>query len=379
MLPSIDLLTLRLSSVLASVTFMVIYIALWRGRKDRRHNLHWAASLGLYCMALAGLEWIHRPQDVLIRAMLVATLTASNIPLSTGMRLFAGRPMWRWWMALPPTVTLLGFLLPHIAAKLGVLLPPQTEQVLTAVGLALGMIAFGTDLLRQAPHAVPGGWGGRIAGLAMLGYLPCYLCSIAGEMLHLTTPDTLALVALLSDQLLLMLLNVGLMAMPAEAAMVKMRDHAWRDGLTGARNRAWLAVQHDRLLTPGAWLAHIDIDHFKSINDRFGHLAGDATLVQLAHALNSAAEGADLPSKADVVRMGGDEFLVIMPDATMADAQELILRVKSATRGVSPFPWTMSIGLSQIKTSDRVLEDAIERADQQLYAAKLAGRDRIAA
>lgn len=379
MLPSIDLATLRLCSVLASVTFVVIFLSLWRGRKDQFHNVHWAASLLLYCVALAGLEWISRPQDVLVRSFLVAVLTASNIPLSTGVRLFAGRPLWRWWMVLPPAVTLIGFLLPHIADRFGISMPAESEQLLAAVGLALGMGAFGADIIRQAVRAVPYGYGGRIAGIALLAYLPCYLFAITGEILHFATPSTLAVVALLSDQLLLMLLNVGLLAMPAEAALAAMRESAWRDGLTQVYNRAWLASAHDGFLKPGTWLAHIDVDHFKSINDRFGHAVGDATLVGLAQALVTATRNSDLECAANVVRMGGDEFLVIMPNASLLAAQRLVQNIRAAISEPGSFDWTVSIGLTEVEAHDKSLSNAVERADQQLYAAKLAGRDRVAA
>ncbi len=379
MLPAIDLPTLRLCSALASATFIVIFVSLWRGRRDHLHNLHWAASLLLYCVALAGLEWINRPQDVLIRSLLVAALTASNIPLSTGVRLFAERPQWRWWMSVPPAVTLIGFLLPYIAGSLGISMLARSEQLLATFGLALGMGVFGADVIRQAARAVPGGYGGRIAGIALLAYLPCYLFAIAGEILHIATPSTLAVVALLSDQLLLMLLNVGLLAMPAEAALAAMRESAWRDGLTGVYNRAWLAQVHSGFLRPGTWLAHIDIDLFKSVNDRFGHAAGDATLVALARALVTATLNSEFESAAKVVRMGGDEFLVIMPDASLRAAQRLVQNVRKAASASGPFPWTVSIGLTEVEADDAAFSNAIDRADQQLYVAKSAGRGRVAA
>lgn len=379
MLSSIDLPTLRVCSVLASVTFTVIFLSLWRGREGQFHNVLWAVSLLLYCVALAGLEWINRPQDVLVRSLLVAALAASNIPLIAGVRLFAGRPLWRWWMAVPPLGTLTGFLLPHTLAQFGISMPPQSDQLLTAIGLALGMGVFGADIIRQSGRAVPDGYGGRIAGGAMLAYLPCYLFAIAGEISHFATPSTLAVVALLSDQLLLMLLNVGLLAMPAESALAAMRESAWRDGLTQVHNRAWLAGVHDKFLKPGTWLAHIDVDHFKSINDRFGHAAGDATLVDLARALVGATGNSGLQFGGKVVRMGGDEFLVLMPNASLLTAQTLVRNVRTAIIGIGPFEWTVSIGLTEVAAHDTSLGNAVERAEQQLYAAKLAGRDRVAA
>lgn len=379
MLPSVDLATLRLCSLLASATFVVIFLSLWRGRREQLHNVHWAASLLLYCVALAGLEWINRPEDVLIRSLLVAVLTASNIPLSTGVRLFAGRALWRWWMSVPPAVTLIGFLLPPIVGALGMPMPPQSEQLLAAFGLALGMGTFGADIIRQAARAVPDGYGGRIAGIALLAYIPCYVFAIAGDILHLATPSTLAVVALLSDQLLLMLLNVGLLAMPAEAALAAMRESAWRDGLTGVYNRAWLAQVHSGFLQPGTWLAHIDIDHFKAVNDRFGHAVGDATLVALARTLVTATLNSEFEFVAKVVRMGGDEFLIIMPNASLLTAQRLVHNARKAVSELGPFDWTISIGLTEVLADDTALSNAVDRADRQLYAAKMAGRDRVAA
>lgn len=376
---SIDLATLRLCSVLACVTFVIIFVSQWRGRKDQLHHAHWAASLLLYCVTLIGLEWIYLPNDVLIRALLLAALTASNIPIVTGVRLFARQPLWRWWMGIPPAATLIGFLLPHVVRSLGGYLPAESELVLATVGLALGMAVFGVDILRQSARAIPHGYGGRIAGLAMIAYVPCYLYSIAGEMLHLATPSTLAIAALLSDQLLLMLLNLSLLAMPTEAALAELRERTWRDGLTQVYNRAWLEANEHALLKVGTWLAHIDVDHFKSINDRFGHAAGDAALVGLARALSMATQENAMQGPGHVVRMGGDEFLVIMPDASLLTAQRLAQHVRAAVGGMGPFECTVSTGLAAVETHDRSFGDAIERADRQLYAAKLAGRDRIAA
>lgn len=376
---SIDLATLRLCSMLASLTFVVIFLSLWRGRRDQAHHAHWAASLVLYCAALAGLEWINRPDDLLVRSLLLATLTASNIPVVTGVRLFAGQARWRWWMAIPPIVTLFGFLLPNILRALGIAMPARSNLVLATLGLMLGMGVFGIDMIRQARRAVPRGHGGNIAGFAMLAYLPCYFFSIVGELLQIATPSTVAVAALLSDQLLLMLLNLGLLAMPAEAAVAALRKSAWRDGLTGAYNRAWLTARESLFLRRNTWLAQIDVDHFKGINDRFGHAAGDAALVSLAQALTDATQNDALQAVGEVVRMGGDEFLMIMPDATRLAAQRMVQEVRTAISAMGPYGWTVSVGLAEVEATDRSLSQAMERADRNLYAAKLAGRNRVAA
>lgn len=379
MLSPVDLATLRLCSVLASATFIVIFLALWRGRRDQLHHLHWAASLILYCVTLAGLDWIKRPDDLVVRAVLLAVLTASNIPVATGVRFVAGRPLWRWWMAIPPIVTMAGFFTPHWFAAVRIFLPLRSEELLALPGLIMGMAAFGIDIMRQSDRAVSQGYGGRIAGLAMTAYIPCYLYCAAGELMHFASLETLARITLLSDQLLVMLLYLGLLAMTAEAALMAVRESASRDGLTGLYNRAWLASKEVEFLKPDTWLAHIDVDHFKLINDRFGHATGDATLIGLAKALLSAAHSNELGVAGHVVRMGGDEFLVIMPGTSLFQAKCLAQGMKDRISDIQEFDWTVSIGLAAIKSSDLSLSQAIERADRRLYTAKIDGRDRIAA
>ena len=379
MFTSIDLATLRLCSVLACITFGVIFGLLWRGRKDQLHHAHWAGSLLLYCVALGGLEWVERSDEVLIRSLLLGVLAASNILVVTGVRVFARKPAWRPWMAIPPAVTLIGFLLPHLVRQFGMSMPTDTQQVLTTLGLAFGMGVYGLDVIRQSNRALPQGVGGRVAGFAMMAYIPCYLYAMVGAMLDIATPTSLAMAALLSDQFLLMLLNLGLLAIPAEAALAALRESAWRDGLTGVYNRSWLAAKERSFLKPDTWLAHIDVDHFKSINDRYGHSAGDAALVGLSHALVTATKEGTMRSPGHVVRMGGDEFLIIMPGASWRMAERLVQDVRAAVSGLAPFNWTVSTGMSVVESHDVSFSDVVERADRQLYAAKLGGRDRIAA
>ena len=84
-------------------------------------------------------------------------------------------------------------------------------------------------------------------------------------------------------------------------------------------------------------------------------------------------------SPGHVVRMGGDEFLIIMPGASWRMAERLVQDVRAAVSGLAPFNWTVSTGMSVVESHDVSFSDAVERADRQLYAAKLGGRDRIAA
>ncbi len=120
-------------------------------------------------------------------------------------------------------------------------------------------------------------------------------------------------------------------------------------------------------------LVMIDVDHFKSFNDRHGHQAGDEALVAVAHALATAARTGDRAS-----RIGGEEFALLLPGAGEADAIAVAERIRAAVAeaGAPSGPVTVSLGVA---SADRgtAADDLVRTADQRLYAAKEAGRDRV--
>jgi diguanylate cyclase (GGDEF)-like protein/PAS domain S-box-containing protein len=145
------------------------------------------------------------------------------------------------------------------------------------------------------------------------------------------------------------------------------------DSLTGLPNRRGLDEQLPREMARARrtesdlCLAIVDIDHFKAYNDANGHLAGDAVLRECAVAWDAALRGEDT-----IVRFGGEEFLVVLPDCPLAQAAETIERL----RGATPAGLTCSAGLAcwdHAETTD----DLVDRADSALYRAKAAGRDQI--
>lgn len=154
---------------------------------------------------------------------------------------------------------------------------------------------------------------------------------------------------------------------------------ATRDALTGAGNRGALAGALDALLhSPAgrgdAAIALLDIDHFKRVNDRHGHSAGDRVLVQLTALAQRLMRPDDR-----FFRFGGEEFVLLMPSIAHADASALAARVGAAVRqelSTADGPITVSAGLTMLRVGDTV-DSALARADRALYAAKAAGRDRV--
>lgn len=151
------------------------------------------------------------------------------------------------------------------------------------------------------------------------------------------------------------------------------RQLADLDALTGLHNRRFFDDVLEREITRaqryGRRLALVlaDVDGFKAINDRIGHLAGDAVLAEAAERLRQVVRASDLPC-----RIGGDEFAVIVPESGMDEARRLALRIHQAF-AAKPFPHagrvTMSAGLAELQSQDDATT-IFERADEALYAAK---------
>ena len=160
------------------------------------------------------------------------------------------------------------------------------------------------------------------------------------------------------------------------------------DQLTGLHNRRYMQGRLDALMRraaaggePVACLV-IDIDHFKNVNDSLGHAVGDEVLREFAVRLASNVRAIDLP-----VRFGGEEFVVVMPDTSIEVARRIAERIRLHVAG-SPFrvldgeellTVTISIGVAASLGPDDTPQALLQRADEAMYAAKSAGRNRVIA
>jgi diguanylate cyclase (GGDEF)-like protein len=121
----------------------------------------------------------------------------------------------------------------------------------------------------------------------------------------------------------------------------------------------------------------MDIDFFKSINDTWGHTVGDDVLKALAVALKQQSRESDL-----VVRYGGEEFISILPQATMDEAEEVAEKLRKTVEALiipelGGKHITISLGVSTLEPEEKDIEALIARADQALYQAKESGRNRV--
>ncbi|GAA1640280.1 diguanylate cyclase [Actinoplanes couchii] len=152
-------------------------------------------------------------------------------------------------------------------------------------------------------------------------------------------------------------------------------EQASRDHLTGLHNRRHLMTALEALPASGARFsfALIDIDHFKLINDRYGHTTGDDVLRQVAQRLSAVAGPGDL-----VARYGGEEFAVVLTGCGAVEAAARVDEVRRAIRDGdhAGVPVTVSAGVAESTTAD-CIRDLVHTADMALYAAKEAGRDQV--
>jgi len=176
----------------------------------------------------------------------------------------------------------------------------------------------------------------------------------------------------------------------ARVELERVRDElhvmATVDSLTGILNRRrFLEIAEQELERARRYgrplsIIAIDLDHFKDVNDRLGHAAGDDVLASLARVLQ------DQTRRQDVVgRIGGEEFAVILPEASREEAVELAERVRAHLRSVTvaasgiALTVTASLGVAELLPADRSASETLRRADQALYQAKRQGRNRVEA
>ncbi len=160
---------------------------------------------------------------------------------------------------------------------------------------------------------------------------------------------------------------------------------AMTDVLTGIPNRrAFMdrlraevarAVRHSTALC----VAMVDIDHFKSVNDTYGHATGDVVIRSVANALSDAVRDSDI-----VGRLGGEEFAVILPDSRLEDATQTCERLRQSIENTTvstdegkPLSVTASLGLVEYTKSDQTADTLLNLADEALYESKQNGRNRL--
>jgi diguanylate cyclase (GGDEF)-like protein len=180
------------------------------------------------------------------------------------------------------------------------------------------------------------------------------------------------------------LLVVLMVAMSKERLELEQRTKAQTDPLTGALNRRAFMGRGERLVArhhheeATLSLLFLDLDHFKALNDRFGHSGGDDVLTCFVNMVNACIRPTDF-----LFRMGGEEFCCLLPYTDTQQAQRVAERIRqqveaaSVIVGGAPAKATVSIGIASTERFGYDLDTLIRQADGAVYAAKRAGRNRV--
>lgn len=253
---------------------------------------------------------------------------------------------------------------------IGLLAQVLPEPALFTAGSLMLVLLVHAGLLPNRVHAL------GAAGTVVVGF---HLMALAGSE-HLER-STLAVDFFLVPGALTL---VGLVELRARARVrafaleLELEAQATEDSLTGVLSRRGFLAAVEAMVRPGeeVGLLVLDLDHFKSINDRHGHAVGDAALRAATSAWRGALRERDL-----VGRLGGEEFAVALPATGGATLQEIAERLRELTSqtsvdGAPGLVVTTSVGVTSLQYGE-ALATALARADRALYRAKHAGRNRV--
>jgi len=377
--------SLRVAAIAIMFALLVSAMLTWVGTRERAFLTYAIESLvfGLWLAMMSGL-WA-RPQPWLplgdLAVPLMLALPIGLIGVSLRLIVMQTRlvrqvrwldPATRWLVRLCPVLALAMLLLPMQA---------------WGAASVLAEVAFYLLCLVVAACAVKGVAQGARGGIAAMSSLAPFLII---ALLELTAPAWLASwkVELMMLAGCWMKLTMGMVINLRLGSLRQQRDEmrvlAQTDALTGLPNRRAAlealtmargdAQRRGRPLS----VAFLDLDHFKAINDRYGHEAGDRVLEYFAQTLRTVFRGTDY-----VARMGGEEFLIFLPGAQPRYAVMRIemLRTLMATAAASldmpDLRLTVSGGVTGLLPGDADIVPILQRADAAMYAAKHAGRDRV--
>jgi diguanylate cyclase (GGDEF)-like protein len=349
-----------------------------------RHDglLFWAWALAAHTLAFILFSLRGQITDLASIVLANGLLSAAFALFTQGIYEFQQRrcPYWLIWS--PVAVIMAAFTL-----MLG---NTQARIVLGAVVLAI-QYAFVLQLLLRSRHDTPGR-GQYFAAAGFSIALLVLLLRAAGvlmgqvDIVSITDSNLIQAITFLFSTVTIVLISLGLVLMSKERADERNRTLAMQDELTGLSNRRFILetlAQHLAQAQRGGHslaLLLLDLDHFKQINDSFGHLSGDKALRELADCIRARLRAQDSAG-----RWGGEEFLVILPDTDAQGAYTLAEQLRQTVeqarfRSVDgrAMQLTVSIGLHALDTaSKQSCEELLGAADQALYLAKKNGRNRV--
>jgi len=373
-----------MNAVMQGVFCAIWLLGSWVIGDVRRAALHWSAFAGLSTLSfLTLIVALHQPAPLpaeYLRALGNLFGLAAMLALHRGIRLFVDAPLRTGLHVLALAVLLVvsWYGLEPVNAVLRV---SVNSAVLTAIAVAIAfdLYRYGRDVVRRGHTwllVVP--IVTAAAGFALRGVRALWQPeSVAREMV---ADSALNVGSAIGYMVIALTFHATLLGLVAGRILTDLRYRSRHDGLTGLLNRRameeTLLAQMQRSRRTGEPFAvlMLDLDHFKTVNDRHGHAAGDRALKHTAAALKAELREVDA-----VGRFGGEEFLVLMPGATVETALPVAERLRS-TLVTAPeaeeatLRLSASIGIAQWREPEEETSRLLMRADAAVYEAKLRGR-----
>lgn len=368
--------TLLMMLIIASATLMFsVGLVASRGAKDGLSLWAWGLALNTLALVLLGLRgsasnWL--------------SIIGANTAISGAYALFLAallqlqsRRISAFWLWSPPLSIFCTF--PLFMADVSARILISSLVFFTQHVMILSLMMASQYVIKgRGKHLLI--CAGAITMTTILGRAVAIAsgATVITDVTQSSTPQVLMLVA---SFVALLLASNGFVLMAKEQADERFRLLAKKDALTGAWNRAYMQemalqemIRQKRYGHPVS-LIMADIDYFKKINDRFGHLAGDEALREFARVVQSCIRSSDA-----LGRWGGEEFLLILPNSALTNAVELAERIRCEL-ATHNFPdihkITASFGVA-VYRQDEKWEHWLHRTDMALYRAKAMGRDRVA-
>lgn len=346
--------------------------------KDVKGLDRWA--MGLLALVGGGVAFMlreHFPPTPLLLATNACLFTGIGLSMIGTQEFFGKAPSWRlFWAIVAGGFGLVSWFL---------VIEPDFETRVTIFSFLV--FCFYGEQARLvwrhgAPHFSTRFFGALITIQALVVLVRgCLALHAVVTDIDLTRSNAMANIYLGVANFMALMLTVAFMTMATRRLQTILEQRSTHDPLTGVLNRRGFALfyEHQRLQMRRAGkrmtLMAIDLDLFKSVNDRYGHMVGDKVLVHVARAIRQAMRETD-----DVARFGGEEFIVLLPDADEHQAVMAAERIRDTLRRFADMQLpmvTVSIGIGCHLSEEESLDALLARTDAALYRAKQNGRDRV--
>lgn len=372
-----DMTSMLLGAAVAGIGLCLTMLSMWSTDRAAYYKVGWSVGVGFLILHVFAYWFYARGGYVTAGVLACALQPIGAAYLYASVRQYFDEGFRPLKLVLKISIPYLLIVPPIFAVGYdGVALVLQ--NAVTATLLILGGIKY-SSRWKDSPFAI-----GSLAFLYTatgVSFALCGLVILASGQWSIGYPPQNWAEGLNTVISILALTGAGAMTLSVDQMRLAKHNQlsAMSDPLSGLLNRRGLASARSEMLLANEAVVLFDLDHFKEINDRYGHAVGDQVIRSFAETLNEQGRATDPKA-----RLGGEEFAMIMTDVSLKEARNIAQRILDAFATVElvsaegeRFRCTASAGIAFGETNGAVIEHVMARADNALYAAKRAGRNRV--